>query len=102
MQKFPFTDLGVQDLQNQLYQCTDAQLKAEEDLILLNFRKWVAEHFTLSTDQLLFIEKQDRKMISFLASQTAIAIINRLPITLIKPASKPSNQLAYSELIPNY
>jgi len=101
MEKFPFTDLGVQALQDLLYQYTDAQLEAEEELILLNFRKWVAKTFALSTDQLLFVEKQDRKLIGFLATQTAIAIVNRLPVTLIKPASKP-DEAADSKLIPIY
>jgi len=102
MQKFPFTDLEGQDLQNQLYQLTDVQLKAEADLISLDFKKWMAEHFTLSPTQLHFIAKQSQKMIGFLSTQTAIAILNRLPIILIKPASKPDNEVADSKLIPNY
>jgi len=99
MEKFPFTDSGVQALQNQLYQSTDNQLRTEGDLILLDFSKWLSKHFNLSDRQLLFIAKQDQKMIGFLATQTAIAIVNRLPVTLIKPISQPNNELADSKLI---
>lgn len=99
MEKFPFTDAGVQALQDHLYQCTDEHLSAEEKLILLNFSKWVAKNFTLSTEQLLFIEEQDKKIIDFLATQTAIAIVNRLPVILLKPASKPDHELTDSKLI---
>lgn len=99
MEKFPFTNSGFQDLQNQLYQSTDANLKVEEELILLSFKEWMRKHFSLSDEQLLFIAKQDEKMIAFLATQTAIAIVNRLPVRLIKPSTKTVTQMMDSKLI---
>jgi hypothetical protein len=99
MEKFPFSNVGFQNLQEQLYRLSDSLLEIQANFILMNFKKWMTESFILSNEQIAFIESQDEKMIKFLASQTSIAISNRLPITLVKPAVNNRKQQLDSKLI---
>ncbi|RBQ07597.1 hypothetical protein [Pedobacter miscanthi] len=99
MEKFNFSNEGFQNLQKYSYQKTDQSLEIEVKSISENFIKWITEKFILSDEQLFFLHSQNPKMIRFLAAQTQIAVGNRLPITLIKPATKPQSQQLDSKLI---
>jgi hypothetical protein len=99
MEKFPFSNVGFQNLQKQLYKLSDALLEIQSDFILINFKKWMTDSFILSDAQIAFIDSQDEKMIKFLASQSSIAISNRLPITLVKPTVNIQKQQLDSKLI---
>lgn len=99
MQKFPFTNEGFQYLQRELYQLADPLLEIHTNLISENFKYWLNENFILSEAQIEFMKLQSQKMIKFLASQTGIAISNRLPISLIKSAAKKEDQSLGSKLI---
>ncbi|WP_316825028.1 hypothetical protein [Pedobacter miscanthi] len=98
MKKYSFSNEGFQSLQKQLYRLPDSLLKIQANFVSTNFKKWVTDNFVLNNSQLNCIDIQDLKMIRFLGSQVNIAIINRLPITLIKPI-KPINQALSSKLI---
>lgn len=99
MQKFPFSNEGFQNLQKQLYQLTDPLLAIHANLISEDFKFWVNKNFILTNEQIDFIEMQHPKMIRFLASQTDIAVSNRLPISLIKSAEKATDKQLSSKLI---
>jgi hypothetical protein len=99
MQNFPFSNVGFQNLQEQLYQLSNSLLEIQTNFILMNFKKWMSESFILSNEQIAFIESQDEKMIKFLASQTSIEVGNRLPITLVKPVLNNLKQQLDSKLI---
>ncbi|WP_293305630.1 hypothetical protein [Pedobacter sp. UBA5917] len=99
MKKFTFSNEGFQNLQKYFYQKKDQLLEKEAESISENLIKWITEKFLLSDEQISFLNSQNPKMIRFLAAQIHIAISNRLPITLVKPAIKPLNQQLDSKLI---
>ncbi|RYF19636.1 MAG: hypothetical protein EOO42_14005 [Flavobacteriales bacterium] len=99
MEKFPFSNAGFQALQQQLYLLNDADLQATANTVFNHFNNWMFENFELSASQVGFIESLNPKMTTLLASQTAMAMVNRLPINLIKPDSQMNTLLRGSKLI---
>lgn len=91
MNKFPFTEKGVQDLLSELYQLPDDLLKKEADALLADYRNWVSNHFVLEPTQLDFLKQIDDRFINQAASFTAEFMLNRAPIILIKPAINKEN-----------
>lgn len=85
MQKQPFTNVGFINQQTVLYALPNEQLFLVADDIALNFKQWMNEHFELDSTQVQFLANLDNRAIHFLATQTNIAVANRLQITLEKP-----------------
>lgn len=84
MQKQQFTPAGVMALQTELYMLSNVQLLVEVDDLQLNFKNWINTHLDLSAAQLNFLTELDPRAFSFLVTQTAIAVANRLSISLEK------------------
>jgi hypothetical protein len=99
MEKFPFSNAGFQALQKQLYALGDTDLKVVANTASNHFNDWMAEYFELTQSQVGFIESLHPKMSILLSSQTAMALINRLPINLIKPENQINTLLRGSKLI---
>lgn len=91
MTKFPFSNEGFQALQQNLYALSDPDLFAVSNRVFNHFNEWMAENFDLSPSQIDFLETLSPKMTNFLSAQTAMAIGNRLPVTLTKPDGKSEN-----------
>ncbi|WP_231463520.1 hypothetical protein [Pedobacter sp. Leaf132] len=89
MQKFQLNTLGFDALQRVLYKHSDAELEHQSLLINQDFIQWMDNNFELNREQINHLKTLSGETISQLASQTAIAIQGRLPVTLIKPEIKP-------------
>lgn len=99
MEKFPFSNAGFQALQQKLYALANADLQTTANTVFNHFNKWLCETFELTPSQVGFIESLNPKMTTLLSSQTAMAMVNRLPINLIKPESQMNTLLRGSKLI---
>lgn len=103
MEKYPFTATGVAQLQLALYALNNEQLHEEADDLDINFVDWMDGHFILSEEQYGFMADSDADIISYISGQCSLALRNRLPILLDKPADvgaraskiiRPENKLA--------
>jgi hypothetical protein len=84
MQKFPFTDSGLQDLLTQLYALDDQQLSRQADAISADFRAWLTDHFQFDQSQLDFLAATPETFIQSAAADCSYYVANRLPITMVK------------------
>ncbi len=85
MEKVAFSPLGFKQLEEQLHQLTDIELIAEADAVLADYITWAEEHIILSPAQLNYLNSLDNFFIASLASNAAVAFINRLPLNLVLP-----------------
>lgn len=99
MKKFPFSNAGFQAMQQELYALNDAELQVVTNTVSAHFNDWMVQNFELSPSQVSFIESLNPKMTKLLGSQTAMAMINRLPINLNKPLSSMNPLLRGSKFI---
>ncbi|RYY17103.1 MAG: hypothetical protein EOO04_25920 [Chitinophagaceae bacterium] len=88
MTKYPFTQAGCLELQEELYELTNVELGAEADSLRENFTFWVEAHFVLAPSQVAYLNSLNSHLIEFMAYNGALAIANRLPINLVKPTSR--------------
>lgn len=84
MQKFPFTDSGLQDLLSQLYALDDQQLSQQADAISADFPTWLTDHFQFDQSQLDFLAATPETFIQSAAADCSYYVANRLPITMVK------------------
>ncbi|RYF26678.1 MAG: hypothetical protein EOO42_00900 [Flavobacteriales bacterium] len=84
MRKQPFTNEGFLALQAELYALDNIALGAEASKIANDFNGWMANHFEFADKQVQWLQTLAEQATVFLASQTSIAVGNRLPITLAK------------------
>lgn len=91
MEKFPFSPDGLTDLLTGFFALPDPDLQLKADQIGNHFRTFIAEHFELSTSQLLFLANMDENFISDAASSSKSFVERRLMIGLIK-ANPPENK----------
>jgi hypothetical protein len=84
MQKFPFTDSGLQDLLSQLYALDDQQLQQQADTISADFPTWLTDHFLFDQSQLNFLASAPESFIQSAAADCSYYVANRLPITMVK------------------
>lgn len=56
MKKFLFNPTGIQELQTLLHALPDARLAKEVVAIRLNFKKWLKVKFSLTLDELNFLD----------------------------------------------
>lgn len=82
MVKMPFTDQGVADKVTELYRLTDSQLSAQAGLIRQDLTSWLINNFLFSRPQLDYLGTMDVVYLSYIASNLAIAIENRLSVSL--------------------
>lgn len=84
MQKFPFTDSGLQDLLAQLYALDDQQLQQQAQAMAEDFPGWLQEHFLFEQDQLDFLAGLPQSFIQSAAADCSYCAANRLPINMVK------------------
>lgn len=84
MEKFPFSPDGLTDLLNGLFALPDPELQLKAAQIGNHFRTFIAEHFQLSTHQLLFLANMDENFIQDASSSSKSFVERRLMIGLIK------------------
>lgn len=82
MPKQPFTPAGVQTKNVELYALSNTALAAEATKMNDNFRTWLADNFTFTTDQQTYLDNIDEKFITYAGFSASQAAGSRLPITL--------------------
>jgi hypothetical protein len=87
MNTFPFNAEGVKALLQTLYALPDEELLKEADALANDYRGWLSNHFILNQRQLDFLQGIDDRFIAKAGPLTQSFLVNRLPITLIKPES---------------
>jgi hypothetical protein len=94
MPPYPFTPEGVQQMQEELYVKSDADLQAQAALIAGDFRQWVADMFFLSSAQQAYLYELDDSFVEMASFQLNTAVIWRLNVFLIVPAeTMPASKL---------
>lgn len=93
MEKFPFSPAGIQDLLTQIYGLPDPQLNQEAASVAADFRSWIKNNFELESSQVSYLDNIDNRFIVYSAVKVQHFILNRLPITLIKPVNANDGQL---------
>jgi predicted alpha/beta hydrolase len=83
MNNYPFTPLGVQDMQAALYALTDTQLELVAQLIETDFGAWVTNTFQLDPSQLLYLDGMNATFLQSLGQRTALAVRHRLPLVVM-------------------
>src|SRR3546814_600957 len=105
----PFTPIGVQDKQVELYALPDPVLHAEASIIRSDFRNWMKANFTLDATQDSYLDNLPDTFVNPIACDTALAVYFRLPIILVVigpvSASKlirtnPGFEYAFSPIAP--
>ena len=82
MTKKPLTPTGVSEVVTELYALPDEALLNEADAVATDFRLWLAEHFTLTPRQEVFITHGLQvSFIAFVQARLPFAFLNRLPIS---------------------
>ena len=82
MDKFPLTSVGISTLQEVLYSLSDAELRAEAELLAADARAWIAEHIELEVRQLECLRSITESFMQMLGWNIAAALLGRRPITL--------------------
>lgn len=82
MSIFPFTQHGVNQALDALYQLSEEILQKEAIFIQQDFIKWLSEHFELSRNHVSYLYKLPDNLVRSVSQQICVAIVNRLPIIL--------------------
>lgn len=85
MEKVEFSQLGFKHLESQLYALDNNALTVEAQAVLSDYINWVNNHVILTTQQVSYLQDLDPLFIASLASNAAVAFINRLPLNLVLP-----------------
>ncbi|WP_298938720.1 hypothetical protein [uncultured Dysgonomonas sp.] len=85
MEKVAFTPAGFKQLETQLHELSDSALLAEANAVLADYISWADDHIIFSTAQISYLNGLDSFFIATLASNAAIAFVNRLPLNLVLP-----------------
>lgn len=88
MNKYPFSEEGVEALITSLYLLSVQGLQEEAEKVLNDFKAWFSGWFDLTESQLSYLDKIDTGFILEASSVTYHALLNRQPISLIKPQAK--------------
>ncbi len=99
MSKFPFTPQGVQDMQAALYVLPDDQLHAVALSVRADFVAWLLDTFEFSASQLDFISSLNSFFLISTGDSAAVAIYNRLPITLTLLSGAKKSQGTTGKLV---
>lgn len=82
MAKQPFTPVGVQTKQTELYALPDNQLLAQANLIRADLRQWTKDNFILDATQTTYMDGIDAEWINFSGALTGLAVQFRRPVIL--------------------
>ena len=90
MNKHTFDDAGVKQWLQQLYSSSIEFQIMEQELILTSLCSWLMSRFTLSEDQVIYIDALSADFKSNLAQEIVFAINNQSDITLDKQTESGS------------
>ncbi|MNJ95306.1 hypothetical protein D3C87_130160 [compost metagenome] len=85
MEKVTFTPNGFKQLETQLYALSDTDLSDQANSVLADYITWVDDHIILNALQINYLNGLDALFVASLASNAAIALVNRLPLNLVLP-----------------
>lgn len=89
MSLFPFTQKGVQEKLEELYDLTDTLLSFETDTIESNFAGWMLANFDLDTAQRNYLDGIAEEARKYYSAQCALCLRHRLDIILLYPSLVP-------------
>ncbi|WP_353196916.1 hypothetical protein [Parapedobacter defluvii] len=82
MAKKPFTSVGVQALQQELYALPDDALHVEASAARDEFQEWLLAHFELTDKQMHYIETLDSDFVEQASGLVSHYVGHRLPMSL--------------------
>lgn len=83
--KEPLTPAGIASKLADLYALSDSLLRAEAVLIRDDFRNWMDDNFTMTTDQEGYLDGFPADYEEFLADMLYVAVKNRRPVVYTPP-----------------
>lgn len=92
MPKVPLTPAGIAQLQTDLYALPDPELFVEADAAYTDFVAWVDSKIELIPAQLTWLGDIDEMFIKLLGIKTAIALKNRLDLSLTMASGSGSGK----------
>lgn len=84
MAKQPFTNDGVQQKLAELSRLSDTDLTTQTQAISSNFRTWMTDNFSLTSDQDAYLKGLDDAFVGSLGRSMSNALISRVPISFKK------------------
>jgi len=96
--KYPFTQAGVFQWQQELYASDDATVWKESTLAAADLAYWLTLRFELDEEQHDFLHGIDRRQRQHWGESVSYFIGARLPITLDKP-EQPSDGIRSAKLV---
>jgi hypothetical protein len=90
----PLTSAGIQQKQMDLYALGNPALIAEANSIRSNFITWINANFVVNSAQLIYLNSMPSAWIDYAASETAMAVEHRLPITFSAPNPLPAPSIS--------
>lgn len=92
IKKQPFNEAGLSAVLEMLYNLNNDALLAEVSKLENNFSDWINTQFELTPQQATFFGQLNAQIMNFVTHQTAFAVANRLPISLIKLNEKATGE----------
>ncbi|UPZ36510.1 hypothetical protein MUB18_20705 [Sphingobacterium sp. PCS056] len=96
MTKQPLTPTGVQDKLTELYELTSTAIQVEALAIQADFKAWVKDQFTLTTNQEDYLDDLNQQTSDYFGSQCSVCFTNKLPIDLIYPTPHTGQYLKWT------
>jgi len=97
----PLNSEGVKMKLTELYALNKAEFNIAIFLVDVNFLKWLKSSFTLTEDQLLFLQGVEEETWRFFGEQCSICLHERFEITLISQTRSNNSYNKYVDLIIN-
>lgn len=85
MEKYPFTPSGVEQWQTELYAKPDAVVALEAAAVSASLYDWLPDRFSLSHEQVNYLNAVDSGLAAVWSTELAYAIIHRVSVVLDKP-----------------
>ncbi|MFA6152006.1 MAG: hypothetical protein WC716_11840 [Chitinophagaceae bacterium] len=85
----PLTAAGVAQKQADLYALSDPALSGEANSIRTNFIFWLSNNFIMNQLQIAYVNSMSPLWLNYAASETAMAVENRLPVGFVAPTPLP-------------
>ncbi len=89
--RFPFTTNGAAQWRQWLAGLSPVQRHAEAQQVLQGLKGFLPHRFELDAEQLAFLDSLQDALCALWATQLAYAIDEQLPIALVKPERRPTD-----------
>lgn len=86
--KYPFTEVGLQQLLQSLNLLSPSDLQAQVNALSRDIKNWASAHFDFTAEQTDYLHNIDQQTLDFMAYSISFALSNHLPISLIKQEKK--------------